>query len=82
MTNINENEVTVKIVLGLLIAIMSMCVIWSIVRTFYDIVTSKDEHRATPTPYRSAAGRSQSHAHSNGPSVHWEDQVNAEPSHV
>ena len=82
MTNINENKVTVKIVLGLLIALLSMCVIWSVVRTCYDIVTSKDDHRATPTPYRSAAGRSQSRAHSNGASVHWEGQVNAEPSHV
>ena len=58
MNNIIENVVTLKIFFGLLIALISMCVIWSIINTCYDIATSRDENRPTPTPYRTPVSRS------------------------
>ena len=66
MTDIIENEVTLKTLLGLLIAIFSMCVMWLIVHTCYDIATSRDENRRIRKPYRTVDSRIKSQGHDSG----------------
>ena len=66
MTDIIENEVTLKILLRLFIAIFSMCVMWLIVHTCYDIATSRDETRRIRKPYRTVDSRIKSQGHVSG----------------